>query len=207
MGQLVALLVLILVALGLALVIGVPSTEQLREDVDNLGLWAPVVFAALYAVLTLAPLPLSVLTVAAGLLLGFGTGLVVVLVGAWSGAFLAFTLARGLGREAVERLAGTRITRLDDLLERRGLRAVLIGRLSMVVPFTLMNYSAGLSSVRTRDYVIGTVVGIVPGTAAYVAVGAFGTSLLNPVSITVVAVVALVTLAVVLIRRRRRLPA
>ncbi len=48
-------------------------------------------------------------------------------------------------------------------------------RLVPILPFTVINYSAGLTAVRTRDYAIGTAVGIVPGTVSFVALGAFGT--------------------------------
>ncbi len=47
-------------------------------------------------------------------------------------------------------------------------------RLVPVLPFTAINYAAGLTSVRTRDYTIGTAVGIVPGTVSIVALGTFG---------------------------------
>jgi uncharacterized membrane protein YdjX (TVP38/TMEM64 family) len=60
-----------------------------------------------------------------------------------------------------------------------------------VLPFTAINYVAGMSSVRFRDFVIGTAVGIVPGALAYAAVGAFGLGLGRwPLAISAVALVA-----------------
>jgi uncharacterized membrane protein YdjX (TVP38/TMEM64 family) len=62
-----------------------------------------------------------------------------------------------------------------------------------VLPFTAINYVAGMSSVRFRDFVIGTAVGIVPGALAYAAVGAFGLGLGRwPLAISAVALVAVV---------------
>lgn len=76
-----------------------------------------------------------------------------------------------MGRDAVERLTGTRLERVDQLLARRGLLAVLAVRLVPLVPFTAINYAAGLSTGRRRDYAWGTAVGIIPGTLSYVALG------------------------------------
>lgn len=64
---------------------------------------------------------------------------------------------------------------MDALLRRRGLLAVIGVRLIPVLPFTAINYAAGLTAVGTRDYVMGTAVGIVPGTVAWVALGSYGT--------------------------------
>jgi uncharacterized membrane protein YdjX (TVP38/TMEM64 family) len=135
-----------------------------------------VLFGLLYAVATLAPLPKNVFAALAGLLFGLVEGVVVVLLAALLGASAAFWLGKLLGREAVERFTGARVARVGALLRRRGLLAVLAVRLVPVLPFTAINYAAGLTAVRTRDYIIGTAIGIIPGTIAFVALGAYGTT-------------------------------
>jgi len=102
-------------------------------------------------------------------------GIGVVLVAAMLGASIAFVLGRALGRDAVERFTGTRVERVDQLLRRRGILAVIRLRLVPVLPFTAINY-AGLTAVRARDYAIGTAVGTVPGIVAYAALDVYGTS-------------------------------
>jgi uncharacterized membrane protein YdjX (TVP38/TMEM64 family) len=168
--------VLLVAAVVAAVVLGVPEAERLRADVDALGGWAPVVFVLGYAAITLLPLPKNVLSVAAGLLFGLAEGVAVVLPGALLGAVAAFGLGRVLGRGAVERFTGVRVARVDAALARRGVVAVLVSRLIPVLPFTGINYAAGLTALRSRDFLLGTAIGVVPGTVAYVAVGAYGTS-------------------------------
>jgi uncharacterized membrane protein YdjX (TVP38/TMEM64 family) len=170
-----------------ALVVGVPDAQSLRQHVAAVGPLAPVAFVLAYAALTLLPLPKNVITAAAGLLFGLLDGIVLVLPGALLGALAAFGLGRALGRDAVERFTGTRVARIDALLARRGLVAILVCRLVPVVPFTGTNYAAGLTALRLRDFLVGTAIGIVPGTVAYVALGAYGTS---PTSWPFVAAVA-----------------
>jgi len=172
-----ALLGVLLVVLTVAAVlIGVPDARTVRAEVAALGPVAPPAFVLLYAGTCLLPLPRTVLSVASGLLFGLSGGLLLALVGAVLGATAGFALSRVLGRDAVERLTGTRVARVDALLARRGLAAVLFVRLVPVIPFTPVNYAAGLSAVRLRDFVLGTAVGSVPGTAASVALGAYGTA-------------------------------
>ena len=104
---------------------------------------------------TLLPLPKNVFAALAGVLFGLLLGIVVVLLAALLGA-AAFALTRVLGRDAIERIAGSRVARVDALLARRGRPAVIAVRLVPLLPFTAINYAAGLTSVRTRDYAIGT---------------------------------------------------
>ena len=154
-----------------------------------------VSFMAVYAALTLTPFPASALTIASGLLFGLAVGAAVVVFAATLGAWVAFLLARGLGRDGVSRIRWARIATIDAMLERRGLISVLLVRLVPLFPFMAVNYAAGLSAVRQRDYLLGTAVGIVPATVGYTALGAYGTSPLSwPFAAAVLAVVV-VTLA------------
>ena len=138
------------------------------------GWWGTAVFILGYAALTLAPIPKSVLSIAAGLVFGFAAGIAVVFAAAILGAVAAFWLGRRLGREAVERFTGARVEKIDELLQRRGLAAMIGVRLIPVLPFTVINYAAGLTSLRWRPYFLGTAIGILPGTVSYVTLGASG---------------------------------
>ncbi|MGE3192008.1 MAG: TVP38/TMEM64 family protein [Microbacteriaceae bacterium] len=171
------LLVLLLTAVAVGIFVPLPSVETIQAAAAGTGWWGAAVFVVAYGLVTLTPIPKNVVSVAAGLTWGLGLGVALVYTGALIGAALAFAIGRALGREAVERFTGARVARVDDLLRRRGLVTLIGVRLVPVLPFTVINYSAGLTAVRPRDYAIGTMVGIVPGTIAYVAVGAFGTTL------------------------------
>lgn len=170
--------VLLVVALAVftvaALLLPLPPLEEIRGLVAEAGWWGPVGFGLGYAALTLAPLPKNVLSIGAGVLFGFGPGLLVVYLAAMVGASAAFWLGRALGREAVERFTGTRVAKAEDVLDRHGFVAVVGVRLVPVLPFTAINYSAGLTSLGWWPYFLGTLIGIVPGTASYLALGAYG---------------------------------
>lgn len=198
-------LALLVTAVLVAVFVGLPDVGRLRDDIGATGPMAPVLFVLVFAALTLAPLPKNVLATAAGLLFGLVMGIAIVLVGAMLGAMTAFILGRMLGRDAVERVTGVTVARIDTFLRHNGLLTIIVARLAPVVPFTAINYAAGLTAVSTRDYVVGTMIGIIPGTIAYVALGTYGTSPGSwPFIAAVIALVALTLLGVALTRRAHR---
>ncbi|MEO7986774.1 MAG: VTT domain-containing protein [Gemmatimonadales bacterium] len=168
--KLLAILALIvgLIVLGRRAAALLPA---LAEQVSRLGAWAPVIFAAVYVVGAVLLIPGSVLTLAAGALFGLVRGTVVVFLAATLGAAAAFLVARYVARGLVERRIGTgRLAAVDRALARKGLRLVLLLRLTPVVPYSLLNYSLGLTGVSLRDFLLGSA-GMLPGTLLYVYYG------------------------------------
>ena len=123
--------------------------------------------------------PGSVLTLGTGFLLGPGWGLLVISIGSTLGATAAFLVGRKLGRDWVrERIGGhERLSGVDGAIEREGLKVVLLLRLSPLIPYNALNYALSLTGVSRRDYVIGSWLGMLPGTVLYVAIGAGARSL------------------------------
>lgn len=170
------LVLILLAAVGLAIILGTLDIAAMRARVDSVGPWGPILFFTLYAGLSLIPCPKALLTAAGGALFGLWAGAALSLAGALVGAVIAFGLGRALGRDAVDRLIRGQLARVDALLADHGLSAVLIVRLVPVLPFIAINYASGLSGVRFRHYVLGSAVGMVPGSLAYAALGAYGTN-------------------------------
>lgn len=187
--------------------VGVPPAEEIRGWVAGAGWAGPVLFAALYAGLTLTPAPAAVLSIGSGVLFGLPGGLAVVVAGALVSAAGAFGLSRVLGRGAVERVDSERLRQLDRLLDRRGLLSVIGVRLVPLLPFTALNYACGLTGVRLRDYLLGTAVGILPGAGAYVALGAFGSAPGSVPFLLALGGLGVLALAGVVVARRRSAPA
>ena len=140
--------------------------------VETLGFWGPVMFVAGYALATVAFVPGSLLTLAAGAIFGLARGTALVFVAAVIGSTLAFLVSRYVARGAIERrLAGdARFISIDRAVGEQGRRIVFLLRLLPVFPFNLLNYGLGLTRVRLSDYVVASV-GMLPGTLLYVYYG------------------------------------
>jgi len=169
-----ALAVALLVGLLVLWHLGLLDASRLRDATRTAGPMAPVVFVVGYAGLTLFPVPKNVLSALAGALFGLGAGLALVWVAAMVGALVSFFIARAVDGRALDRLTGRHRARVEALLAHHGVASIVAIRLVPVAPFTVVNYVAGLCGVRWRAYAVGTGIGILPGTLAYVAVGAYG---------------------------------
>jgi uncharacterized membrane protein YdjX (TVP38/TMEM64 family) len=142
------------------------------EWVEGLGRLGPWVFIAGYALATVAFVPGSLLTMAAGAVFGLLSGALYVLVGALAGSAAAFLIARYAARRAIERRIADmpRFSAIDRAVGREGRKIVFLLRLSPVFPYNLLNYALGLTRVRFVDYLIASV-GMIPGIFLYVYMG------------------------------------
>jgi uncharacterized membrane protein YdjX (TVP38/TMEM64 family) len=145
---------------------------QFAEWVANLGVFGPLIFIAGYAGATVAFVPGSVLTLAAGAIFGLARGVTYVMIGASIGACLAFLVARYFARTAIEQRLSrhSSFAAIDRAIGREGRKIVFLLRLSPVFPFNLLNYALGLTNVRFADYLIACL-GMIPGTFLYIYYG------------------------------------
>jgi uncharacterized membrane protein YdjX (TVP38/TMEM64 family) len=145
---------------------------QFAAWVESLGWLGPLVFILGYAVATVAFIPGSLLTLAAGAIFGLVQGTLYTFVGATLGAAAAFLVARYGARGWIERkIAGNaRFAAIDRAVGKEGFKIVALLRLSPVFPFNLLNYSLGLTRVRFLDYLLASVA-MLPGTLLYVYYG------------------------------------
>ncbi len=128
--------------------------------------------AAQIAISVAGVLPASLLGIVAGAVYGIGGGFALAAASTLIGAVLSFRLARSLFRDSVARFVGRRprLAAFDGLVARDGWRSVCLIRLSPVMPFAATSLMLGLSSVRLRDYMLGTLASL-PALLGYVCLG------------------------------------
>ena len=133
--------------------------------------WAP--FFLLYVAVVVCLLPEFVLTLAAGAIFGLIRGTALVSIASTTGATAAFFIGRTLGRDWVSRRIETwpRFRALDRALGARGFWVVLLTRLSPAFPYNVLNYGYSITAVRARAYIVGSWLGMLPGTLLYVYAG------------------------------------
>lgn len=169
-----ALLIAVLVAMiWLAFNVRVPPAAVLQRQLDALGWAGWLVFIALYAVVALTPIPVSVMAVTAGVLFGVLEGSVLSVVGVLLGSWGAYWLARALGRETVTKLLGRHTATIEKRLGNAGFEAVFMLRILPGLPYWPVNYGSGAFGIAHRDYVVASVLAVIPGQVSLVAVGAF----------------------------------
>ena len=126
--------------------------------------WAPLALLLAFVGGGLVAFPLLVLIAATALVFGPIVGPIYAMAGALVSAAVTFAIGRKLGRETVRTLAGQRVNDLSKRLARRGLVAVAFVRMLPVAPFSVVNVVAGASHIRWSDFLLGTAIGLLPGT-------------------------------------------
>ena len=131
-------------------------------------------FVGLYVLACVAFLPGSVLTLGAGAAFGLWKGFVLVSIGSTVGATASFLVGRFLLRDWVSRRLEKipAFAAVAGAVGQEGWKVVLLTRLSPVLPFNLLNYGYGLTTVGLGEYALASWIGMMPGTLLYVYLGA-----------------------------------
>lgn len=146
------------------------SPSDIKEYVMSFGIYAPIIYIILFTVVPLTLFPDSILAIASGMIFGLLGGFVFTMIGALCGASLAFYLARYLGKGILKPLTN-RLEGVNKKIKANGFMVIFLLRLIPLFPFDVISYSAGLSDVKYRDYILATMVGTIPGIFVFTNIG------------------------------------
>ena len=171
-----AILCLLAVLLLYLFVFSRISPADILAILAPFGAWAAVLYILLFTLLPVFFFPVAVLALAGGLLFGLLWGSVYTFVGAILNCLLMFQLSRTVGRRRVNRLVRKRLSsqwqqRLQNIDGRQGFWLLILLRLIPAVPYNLINYSFGLTPMPFGAYLLGSVIGIIPGTLVFINLG------------------------------------
>ncbi|XVF37303.1 hypothetical protein REPUB_Repub19eG0134500 [Reevesia pubescens] len=155
--------------------------NQFSTFIEGYGPAGYALFVAVYAGLEILAIPAIPLTMSAGLLFGSVIGTIIVSISGTVAASIAFLIARYFARERILKLVegNKKFLAIDKAIGENGFRVVTLLRLSPLLPFSVGNYLYGLTSVKFVPYVLGSWLGMLPGTWAYVSAGAFGRAIIQ----------------------------
>jgi len=140
--------------------------------------WGIVTFVFFYIISVLLILPASWLSLLAGFLYGPYFGSIVVFLSAFIGASISFFLAKEYFVKKIETIISRfpKIKLLEKIINKGGLKLIILTRLSPLFPFSILNYFYGLNKVSYKDFSIGLLF-IIPGTYLYCALGSLSNNL------------------------------
>lgn len=195
---------LIVVVVAAILVAPYPSVQQIRDWAAATGPLLPLIFLTVHAVATIFPIPRTIFTLSAGLLFGPWLGIGLSVIATTLSAIAALWLVRAIGRDAVwQRITSPAVRQVDERIHRRGWLAVGSLRLIGFIPFSVVNYTCGVTSIRTTPYTLATMVGILPGTIGIVVLADALSGNTNPGLLALSAVCIAIGLAGLLIDAKR----
>jgi len=147
------------------------TPQSMKNYICSFGALAPVMYIFMFTVVPLTLFPDAILAVASGLIFGVWFGTIYTVIGAACGGTLSFFLSRLYGRGIVEKLAKGKIKWFDEGVEKRGFIFILILRFIPLIPFDVISYGAGLSKIKYKDFLLSTVIGVIPGVWVYTNLG------------------------------------
>ncbi|MEP0755484.1 VTT domain-containing protein [Trichocoleus sp. Lan] len=149
--------------------------EQVREQVEQFGIWAPaIVFGLRFTSIIVPVLPGTAYAILAGGLFGFAQGLLVVALADLASCTFNFYIARRYGRGLVERFVGQQFMEKVDRLAQQHLEGnfFLMTGLLMTGLFDFVAYAAGMTTMRWQSYFLALIVSILIAKPLWVAAGA-----------------------------------
>ncbi|WP_367848885.1 TVP38/TMEM64 family protein [Rhodoferax sp. WC2427] len=165
---------LVLVAVALVGLAVAWSASPLRQwlDADRIvttlralgASFGPVAAVLGFALASILVVPLGFLTLVALVAFGPWLGMATTFAGALLGAMASYGLGHLLGNPVLQKWGGERVNTVSRRLAERGLLAVVAVRMVPIAPFAIVNMVAGASHIRLRDMVLGTALGMAPGT-------------------------------------------
>ncbi len=149
------------------------NVDAVVEYIRSFGAWAMLFsFCLMVFQSVLAPLPAFLITFANAAIFGWWQGAILSWTSSMAGAVLCFYIARGLGRDVVERFAGNgALASVEGYFEKYGSKTILVCRLLPFVSFDAVSYFAGLTPIRFLPFVLATGLGQLPATIIYSYVG------------------------------------
>lgn len=138
-------------------------------------------FVMIYLAATVIGLPNILLILIAGTLFGLTKGIIVVSIADTLGAIACFFIGRTIARKRIKRWMkkNPQFAQLDQAVNQKGWKILLLTRLSPLVPSNILNYGFSCTKVNFWQYCFFSWLGMLPIIGLYVYLGVFGTSLVG----------------------------
>lgn len=139
------------------------QSDKLQTSLQQTGNWGPLLIIVLMtAAVVMSPIPSAPIAVASGLAYGHTWGTLYVVLGSGAGAIIAFSIARMLGYDAMQKKFGDQIKYKFFNSGRHIMFVVLVSRLIPFISFDIVSYAAGLTKISYLQFIIATLIGILP---------------------------------------------
>jgi uncharacterized membrane protein YdjX (TVP38/TMEM64 family) len=183
------------------------NVELIKAFIAGFGIIAPLVFIL---VCIFKPLlffvPSLGLTIVAGTLFGPFYGTLYIALGGAGSTIVAFLLARKFGRERAMRFIkkSEKLLKLDDSMKSNGFRTILLLR-AMNIPWDIVSYSAGFSSIRFRDFYLASMILILPLSFVYTYFGSSIWDVKSPNFIISLSLIIVLSMTPLLIKKVKKI--
>jgi uncharacterized membrane protein YdjX (TVP38/TMEM64 family) len=126
-------------------------------------IWSYILYAVVFTMLAVIGIPVTVLIGGVGILFGPFSGSLLAMSASVASAVLSYFIGQITGKNFIRKFAGEKINSISKQLAKRGIWTIIVVRIVPLAPYAVINMLAGASHIRLRDYVLGTIIGMIPG--------------------------------------------
>lgn len=180
------------------------TAVSIREWVNSFGVFAPIAYIFVWAILPIFFFPVPILALAGGLSFGLWDGTLYTIIGAMINSTFMFYIAKFLAKDMVSGYLERKMPKswwdkFNKANDKEGFLIVFICRLIPIMPYNVINYVSGLTNIRFFNYSLATFLGILPGTVIFLNVGDKALDVKSPeFMMSIVLVVILIVVSVLL---------
>ena len=174
----VAIIAVAAIAVGLLLwwLSTLITPDELQAWIRGFGAWAPLAYIFLIVVLPIFFMPVAPLAMMGGLLFGLWRGYLYTIAGCVINCALMYWMTQRLGKDRIQRFLQNRLSpqwlaRIKSLEGRTGFFFLIVLRLTALIPYNVINYAFGLTNMKFKDFMLASIIGIVPDMLIYVNMG------------------------------------
>ena len=148
------------------------DVEQVQEWLNTYPRWAPFIAIGFALFVSLTPLPMETIAIVNGMFFGPVLGSLYTWIGALIASMVAFTIAKTIGYPLVKRLLpDTAFNVMERIVEKDGPPTLVMIRMVPLIPFTVINYGAGVTSLHWFTFLWTSAIGFIPPTIMFVTMG------------------------------------
>lgn len=127
-------------------------------ELEILGMFLFIGIMAIQGLLV--PIPSEIVLLATGMIWGWALGGFMGVIGSMAAALLCFYVSKKGGRPLVKKFVGENaIDMADDLIQKYGIKVIIISRFIPFISFDVISYASGLVDIDVKKYSIGTLIG------------------------------------------------
>jgi uncharacterized membrane protein YdjX (TVP38/TMEM64 family) len=152
---------------------GILTPHHIAEWARSVGgsRWTPAVLVLAFVAGAFLMFPRPVLTLVTILALGAKAGLLCSMAGILSAALATYSAGRFLERRTVRHLVGDTMDKAADILRGHGIAAIFAANMLPVPPFGVQGILAGALRMKLWEYMLGTLLSLLPGALMITAFG------------------------------------
>jgi len=178
------------------------TPHGIREFVLSYGAFSETIYVAMQAFRPFTFLPATPFTIAGGYIFGHYFGLLLSTIGTTLAAIISFSMSRYLFRDYIKKKLSGRYAGIGERFDTSGIFVIAAMRVVPVIPFDAVSYLAGVSSISFVDYLVGTILGELPGAFVLTMLGSNLKNMWSPMFLISLALAVVLILAPEIYRRK-----